>query len=180
MTDRTKEVGSNLVKEIIWADAKEVLKYFMSDPAVKHAYVKMLLDDGLTTKQIRQFVNISPTTITELRHKDTVYLQNALIETLRNKEISKLYMIGSKILNKLDSDQVLDKMKGGELAYAFKALLDSRRLLENKSTANLSVQLSALNQRFDTDAQQITKLLGGIVKKKPDVIEVEEESNATA
>jgi hypothetical protein len=180
MTERTKEVSSNLVREIIWADAKEVLKYFMQDPAVKHAYVKMLIDDGLTVKQIREFVNISPNHISEIRHKDASTLQNALIETLRNKEISKLYMIGAKILGKLDSDAVLDKMKGGELAYAFKVLLDSRRLLENKSTANISVQVSALNQRFDQDAQQITKLLGGIARKKPDVIEAVAEEGGDA
>ena len=53
----------------------------------------------------------------------------------------------------------LDKMKGGELAYAYKVLLDSRRLLENKSTANISAQVNILTQKFEEEATNINKLL---------------------
>ena len=50
-------------------------------------------------------------------------------------------------------------MKGGELAYAYKVLLDSRRLLENKSTANISAQVNILTQKFEEEATNINKLL---------------------
>ncbi|MFA5735168.1 MAG: hypothetical protein WC904_09350 [Proteiniphilum sp.] len=113
----------------------------------------------MTTTQIRNFVSVSPQTISEIRNRRIDVINEALVETLRDMEINKLYVIGGKILSKLDDEGRLDKMKGGELAYAYKVLLDSRRLLENKSTANISAQVNILTQKFEEEATNINKLL---------------------
>jgi hypothetical protein len=113
----------------------------------------------MTTTQIRNFVSVSPQTISEIRNRRIDVINDALVETLRDMEINKLYVIGGKILSKLDDEGRLDKMKGGELAYAYKVLLDSRRLLENKSTANISAQVNILTQKFEEEATNINKLL---------------------
>jgi hypothetical protein len=154
-----KQVVNAMVEETAWAAAKETLKYFMEDLNVKYAFVKLLLDSGMTTEQIRHFVSVSPQTISAIRNRRIDVVNDALVETLRSMEINKLYVIGGKILSKLDDENLLGKMKGGELAYAYKVLLDSRRLLENKSTANIAVQVQALQQKFEDEAQNISKLL---------------------
>lgn len=154
-----KKVVSSMVEETAWAAAKETLKFFMENTSVKYAFVKLLLDSGMTTTQIRNFVSVSPQTISEIRNRRIDVINEALVETLRDMEINKLYVIGSKILSKLDDEGRLDKMKGGELAYAYKVLLDSRRLLENKSTANISAQVNILTQKFEEEATNINKLL---------------------
>jgi len=154
-----KQVVNAMVEETAWAAAKETLKYFMEDLNVKYAFVKLLLDSGMTTEQIRHFVSVSPQTISAIRNRRIDVVNDALVETLRSMEINKLYVIGGKILSKLDDENLLGKMKGGELAYAYKVLLDSRRLLENKSTANIAVQVQALQQKFEDEASNINKLL---------------------
>lgn len=163
----TKSVAKAMVREVVWADAKKVLGYFMQDQAVKNAFVKLLIDSGLTVAQIREHVKISPSQISEIRNMDSTLLSDSLVEALRSREINRLYLIGEKVLRSLDNEDKLEKSTPAQLAYVYKLLLDSRRLLENKSTANIAVQVQALNNRFDTEANKINTLLQGIGTKNP-------------
>lgn len=159
----TKSV--EIVKDIAAQGAREVLSFFLQDKSVKRAYVKVLLEMNMTHAEIQAITPISDGEIREIATGRMPNIDDALVETIRNMEINKLYTISGRILQRLDSPEVIEGMKGGDLAYSYKILLESRRLLENKSTANISVLINTLNKRFSEEGEKINNMLKNIEKK---------------
>lgn len=159
------KVIQNNLRETVFAAQKETLNFFMSNKAVKYAFVKTLLDSNMTVKEIRSIVSISPQTVAEIRNRPLEAIDEALVDTLKGMEINKLNVIGAKMLEVLDDESKLKAMSGDKIAYAYKLILDARRLLENKSTSNIAVQINTLKQKFDDDAVKIEKILGKMGKK---------------
>lgn len=160
-----------VVKELATQGAVTVIDYFLDNPTIKEAYVKILYESGMAIKDIEKACHVSNAKIKEIVASNNELLENGMVETLKNIEVNRLYLLGGKILEALGRDGKIESMKGGDLAYTYKTLMEARRLLENKSTANISVLISTLTKKFDEEGRKLDRMMRGIAKVDPSVKE---------
>lgn len=164
---RGKKVQPEQVKDLVAQGAKSVIEFFLGDETIRKSYVKVLLESGMTHVEICKAAHCSNATIQQVKSGNDAAVSDAMVETLRNIELDRLHQITGKVLQVMLKDGKLDDMKGGDLAYTYKTLLEARRLLENKSTANISVMIEAFTKKIAGEGQKIDVLMRDIAKKNP-------------
>jgi hypothetical protein len=160
-------IKRNIEKEIIKAGQKEIFENVLKSPAIQRAYAKVLLDSGLAQSRISETTGLSLNKIREIKTDGEDDENEALLTALRDLELSRLYYISSNILTEMEKPEKLAAMKGGDLAYTYKTILDTRRLLENKSTSNIAIVVQSINKRMDDEASGIERLLQQISRNNP-------------
>lgn len=166
---KDEKKANSYVKNILLNAQNEVFQSILHNTTVKKAYVKTLLDMGMTTREIQQFVKISSKTISEIRNNYDIdeNLNNALQTAIASVEVGRLQEAKSKMLDRIGSDEIINKASLSTLVYAWSTLFEKQRLLENKSTENIAVLVKSLKQEFSDEAEIINAQLENIDTKKP-------------
>lgn len=136
----------------------KLMRYFVKDPQVRKACVTYLRDMGCTQKEIANALKISTTTVSK-DEKDAVDLSQALAQILEDQEINKLQVVKSKLLMEMGDEDRIKKLSVPQMVYSYGVLTDKHRLLQNKSTSNISVAVQTLMKQFDSAADDIKKEL---------------------
>ena len=161
------KVTGEQIKDLSAQGAKSIIEFFLGNESVRKAYIKVLRESGMTVADVCKAAHTSPQTVKEIMEGRDVQLEDGMVETLKSIELNKLYMITGKILETVEGK--IEGMKGGDLAYAYKTFMESRRLLENKSTGNISILISVLTKKFEEEGNKINLLMKGIARKDPNV-----------
>jgi DNA-binding transcriptional MerR regulator len=166
-----KKKANSYVRNVLLNAQNEVFQTILHNPTVKKAFVKTLLDMGMTTREIQQFVKISSKTVSDIRNNYDIDedLNNALQTSIASVEVGRIQEAKSKMLDRINSDEIINKASLSTLVYAWSTLFEKQRLLENKSTENLAVLVKSLKQDFSDEAKAINAQLQGIESRKPKV-----------
>ena len=159
MADRTLQG----IDELKLLGNSKIVHYFVKDPQVRKAVVKYLCADGCTHKEIAHALKISTSTVSKDVKGEGTDIESALVQILEDQEVSKLQFIKSKILTEIDSNEKIKKLSAAQMAYVYGILTDKHRLLQNKSTANISVAVQTLTKLFEDEAGNIKKDLDNAV-----------------
>jgi len=173
---RTKLRGKSdpeAIKELVAQGAKTVVEFFLGDSTVKKSFIKVLHESGMSYREIEKAAHVTSQTIKDVISGNDSAVQDGMVETLRTIELNRLHFIGGKILQVMSDPGKIEQMKGGDLAYAYKTFLEARRLLENKSTANISVMIEAFTKKIAGEGEKIDNLMKGIARKDPRIVEEE-------
>jgi hypothetical protein len=168
-----KKKSLEQIKDIMANGAQDVIEFFLGDEVVRKSYIKVLHESGMSQAEICKAAHCSQQTLKDVLSGNDQSVQDGMVETLRGVELNRLHMIGAKILQVMADPGKIEGMKGGDLAYAYKTFLEARRLLENKSTANISVMIQAFVKKIEGEGDKIDNLMKGIARKDPRIVEEE-------
>lgn len=142
-------------------DAKEeFFKFFLQDPGIKRAFIKILLDRGVSQLKIARTLKIDRATIKrlEVSRLDDDADQEALYQVLKDTQANKHREVAWRALNFI-TDAKLKSSSAAQLSMISGLHTDKALLLEGKTPANVSVLIANIQNSFNQQAGSIDKKL---------------------
>ncbi len=123
------------------------------------ARMKVLSELGLTSSAIARKLNRSHHTIKKYLESEVYNTPeiHELVEEIKEKEVTDLYLLGAKARNKLHKMLEDEKMKPIEVIATMDRAFQQRRILEGKSTENLDIHI--LHMKLNEIRKQKEELL---------------------